>query len=79
MSFRGNSSGGVTIELFADLKRHDMGEGLKESFNLLSNRANREFTTARLWGVADTAPYLHDGRALILEEAILMHNEAFAL
>lgn len=74
MSLKRNSSGGVTIALFADLKRHDMGEGLKESFNLLSDKANREFTTARLWEVADTAPYLHDGRALTLKEAILMHN-----
>lgn len=30
--------------------------------------------TARLWGVADTAPYLHDGRALTLEDAIMMHD-----
>ena len=32
------------------------------------------FTTARLWGVADTAPYLHDGRALTLTDAILFHG-----
>ncbi|HSM13876.1 MAG TPA: di-heme oxidoredictase family protein, partial [Thermoanaerobaculia bacterium] len=36
--------------------------------------ANDEFTTARLWGVADTAPYLHDGRATTLEEAIEFHG-----
>ena len=33
-----------------------------------------EFTTARLWGVADTAPYLYDGRAMTLREAIMMHG-----
>jgi CxxC motif-containing protein (DUF1111 family) len=27
-----------------------------------------------LWGVADSAPYLHDGRAATLEEAIKMHR-----
>jgi CxxC motif-containing protein (DUF1111 family) len=32
------------------------------------------FVTARLWGVADTAPYLHDGRATTLTEAILWHG-----
>lgn len=32
-----------------------------------------EWRTPPLWGVADSAPYLHDGRAPTLEEAILMH------
>jgi CxxC motif-containing protein (DUF1111 family) len=35
---------------------------------------NRSFITARLWGVADTAPYLHDGRATTLTEAIEWHG-----
>lgn len=34
----------------------------------------REWKTPPLWGVADTAPYLHDGRAETLEEAILWHG-----
>jgi CxxC motif-containing protein (DUF1111 family) len=33
-----------------------------------------EWRTPPLWGVADSAPYLHDGRAATLEEAILMHR-----
>jgi len=32
-----------------------------------------EWRTPPLWGVADSAPYLHDGRAATLEEAITMH------
>ena len=32
------------------------------------------FLTAKLWGVADTAPYLHDGRAPTLDAAILGHG-----
>ena len=64
---------GVFVPLFADLKRHDMGEGLRESFSR-GEIANEEFTTARLWGVADTAPYLHDGRATTLTEAIDAHG-----
>jgi CxxC motif-containing protein (DUF1111 family) len=34
----------------------------------------REFRTAPLWGAAQTAPYLHDGRAATLEEAIELHE-----
>jgi CxxC motif-containing protein (DUF1111 family) len=30
--------------------------------------------TAELWGVGSTAPYLHDGRASTLTEAILGHD-----
>ncbi len=32
-----------------------------------------EWRTPPLWGVADSAPYLHDGRAKTLEEAIKLH------
>ncbi|MNC97487.1 hypothetical protein D3C83_151580 [compost metagenome] len=32
------------------------------------------FVTIALWGVADSAPYLHDGRALTLNDAILQHD-----
>ena len=64
---------GVFVPLFADLKRHDMGEGLKESF-ARGEISNSEFTTARLWGIADTAPYIHDGRATTLTQAIEAHG-----
>ncbi len=68
-----NGQGGLAVPLFADLKRHDMGEELAETFEH-GDLSNREFTTARLWGVADTAPYLHDGRALTLRRAIELHG-----
>ncbi len=74
MEFPAAPGGGVKVALFSDLKRHDMGEGLKESFSEASDRANREFITPRLWGIADTAPYLHDGRAMTLVEAIEWHD-----
>ncbi len=32
-----------------------------------------EWRTPPLWGVADSAPYLHDGRAATLEQAIKLH------
>jgi len=67
------SGSGVVVPLFSDLKRHDMGPGLAETFEG-GEIANEEFITARLWGVADTAPYLHDGRATTLAEAIEEHG-----
>jgi CxxC motif-containing protein (DUF1111 family) len=33
-----------------------------------------EWRTPPLWGVADSAPYLHDGRAVTLDEAIRLHG-----
>jgi hypothetical protein len=72
--FSPNGEGGIVVPLFADLKRHDMGPGLAEDFHFGDGEFNRSFTTARLWGVADTAPYLHDGRATTLTEAILAHG-----
>jgi CxxC motif-containing protein (DUF1111 family) len=42
-------------------------------FEASDQPAPGEWRTAPLWGVADSAPYLHDGRAESLEEAILAH------
>jgi len=36
--------------------------------------APSEWRTPPLWGVADSAPYMHDGRAATLEDAIRMHG-----
>jgi len=69
--FRRVSGGGLRVPLFADLKRHDMGAALAES---TGGALDAHFTTARLWGVADSAPYLHDGRASTMTEAILLHG-----
>ena len=69
--FQPDAGGGIVVPLFADLKRHDMGPELQETFG---SDLDAAFTTARLWGVADTAPYLHDGRAMTLTQAILMHG-----
>ena len=53
-----------------------MGYTLSERASLKEDHRdrNRRFMTARLWGVADTAPYLHDGRATTLTEAIVLHG-----
>jgi len=72
-SFERNESGQAVVHLFGDLKRHDMGPGLAESIDETGTGAST-FKTANLWGVGSTAPYLHDGRATTLTEAILAHG-----
>ena len=71
--FPPSPNGGVYVPLFADLKRHAMGPELTETAHF-GEIGNNVFTTARLWGVGDTAPYLHDGRALDIHDAIVAHG-----
>jgi CxxC motif-containing protein (DUF1111 family) len=40
----------------------------------ITTRINQEWRTPPLWGVRDSAPYLHDGRAVSLDDAIRMHG-----
>lgn len=62
---------GIRVPMYSDLRRHDMGPRLAEP---RPSGPDSIFITARLWGVADTAPYLHDGRALTLTSAIEWHG-----
>lgn len=50
-----------------------MGPGLAESIDE-AGTGSSVFLTENLWGVGSTAPYLHDGRATTLGEAILEHG-----
>src|SRR5262249_58023717 len=59
--------------LYGDLKRHDMGPELAEVIDEVGTGAS-VFMTENLWGVGATAPYMHDGRATTLTEAILEHG-----
>jgi cytochrome c peroxidase len=45
-----------------------------ESYATQPNRGKSTFGTKELWGVACTGPWLHDGRATTLSEAILLHG-----
>jgi hypothetical protein len=85
-ALRRDSSGRGIVELYGDLKRHFMGPRLAEPVNEIAgddvtpipsdprNRHTPEtFLTENLWGVGSTAPYMHDGRATTLVEAILEH------
>src|SRR5262249_57507368 len=61
------------VHLFSDLKRHDMGDALATPSPQGTIPA-RVFLTRPLWGLAETAPYLHDGRAPTVHEAIVLHG-----
>ena len=58
---------------FTDFKRHDMGAGLADPADPLGMGA-AVFATRSLAGVGTTGPWLHDGRAVTLSEAILAHG-----
>ena len=74
-SFEPSRRGGAIIRLYGDLKRHDLGPELAEQIDAPPcNCGASVFLTENLWGVGSTAPYLHDGRATTLTEAILAHG-----
>jgi len=72
------------VPLFSNYKRYNMGPRLAETAHFLETDdcnvengteiTNCNFIAMKLWGLADTAPYLHDGRALTVFEAIAFHG-----
>jgi len=55
------------------------GSAYGQSFRIelvknITTNIHQEWRTPPLWGVASSAPYLHDGRAMTLEQAIQMHG-----
>jgi mono/diheme cytochrome c family protein len=71
-SFRRQGQSAI-IEPYTDLRRHNLGDGLAEPVDEVGTGKSVFLTTA-LWGVGSSAPYLHDGRAVTLTEAILWHR-----
>ncbi len=61
------------LPAYTDLLLHDLGPELADGV-ALGEALPSELRTAPLWGVAAGGPYLHDGRADTLEEAILWHG-----
>jgi CxxC motif-containing protein (DUF1111 family) len=60
------------VALYSDLLLHDMGplgDGMPQGAAL-----GAEMRTAPLWGLRASAPYLHDGRAATVEDAIRAHE-----
>ena len=61
------------INWFSDFKRHDMGPDLADPADPLGIGANM-WLTRSLAGVASTGPWMHDGRATTISEAIMIHG-----
>lgn len=69
---------------YTDLRRHDMGPELADRDAPAPPHRDGDrggpqipasyFLTRPLWGLADTGPYLHDGRAVTLHDAIAAHG-----
>jgi RNA polymerase sigma factor (sigma-70 family) len=68
--------------IYSDLLLHDMGQSLSDSGSYYGSEgpsspggpSPQEWRTPPLWGYRDSGPYLHDGRANDLEEAVALHG-----
>ncbi len=61
------------VRLFSDLRGHDIGPDLATP-TTQDGIPPTVFLTRPLWGLAFTSPYLHDGRAPTLDDAIRLHG-----
>lgn len=61
------------VSLYSDLLLHDMGR-LNDGIAQPPAGGMREMKTAALWGLRLRQPYLHDGRAATVDEAIRGHD-----
>ena len=82
---KANPDGTIDAPIFSDLKTHDMGKFLTDPAPPLPAQGTdvagivtvpERYLTRPLWGVADSGPWLHDGRATTLRDAILMHGDS---
>ena len=68
-----NDADGHPVPLYSDLLLHDVApagaRGIADG-----TAGPRDFRTSPLWGIARTAPYMHDGRAGTVEAAITAHE-----
>jgi CxxC motif-containing protein (DUF1111 family) len=61
------------LPVYSDLLLHDLGPALADG--VIDNEAGaQEFRTPPLWGLPAVGPYLHDGRASSVAEAISWHG-----
>jgi CxxC motif-containing protein (DUF1111 family) len=61
------------IAVYSDLLLHYMGDELADGI-VMGLAGGSEFRTQPLWGIVATGPYLHDGRASTIADAILAHG-----
>ena len=70
------------VNAYTDLLLHDMGpeladgisQGMPQFSTISPLLTSNEFRTQPLWGVRHHGPWLHDGRADSISDAILMHG-----
>jgi CxxC motif-containing protein (DUF1111 family) len=67
--------------IYSDLLLHDMGDEMADAGGYYEDDldspgapTSREWRTPPLWGVRDSGPYLHDGRARSLAQAVAFHR-----
>jgi len=71
---------GSVHRAYTDLLLHDLGPDLADGHRAYAEPTPRgaaraaEWRTPPLWGLGDTAPYLHDGRAATVDAAIRLHG-----
>ena len=61
------------LPVYSDLLVHDMGPDLADGL-VMKDASGSEFRTQPLWGLSPVGPYLHDGRAETIAEAIAWHG-----
>ncbi len=71
--FERTPDGKAIIRAYGDLKRHYMGEGLREPLPQ-DGVDSATFITAELWGVGNTFPWMFNGRSFTLDDAIRVHG-----
>lgn len=51
-----------------------IGQGIKKEDSAKFGATAAEWRTPPLWGLRDSAPYMHDGRAATIAEAVALHD-----
>lgn len=72
-AFPADEDGSALVAWYSDFKRHDMGPKLADAIDVHGFGAS-VWPTASLAGVGSTGPWLHDGNATTLDEAIRAHG-----
>ncbi len=62
---------GLHVDAFSDYLLHDVGTG---DGIIQGNAQGNEFRTPPLWGISESAPYLHDGSARSIRDAVDRHT-----
>lgn len=85
-AFQRDARGRALVDLYSDLKRHDLGPEVAEPVDETASPVPTvpgafqggvgisTFLTRPLWGVGSTAPYMQDGNSTTLTEAIERHG-----